>query len=1210
MSRWVATGRDCRDPALLDAVRQAACLVGVGRIPSVTELPNLNSPALYGAIRPRLLFPTDLTQRLDPAQLRHVLLHECAHIQRRDIALNWLLAVLQAIYWFHPLVWFAFARLRAERELACDEIALQAAGADESEAYGRTILRLLSSWSRTTPSPGVVGILEDRRDLKRRLLHIAEFRPGRRFGMAAMLVVALAGAVTLTDAQTTTNSTASKADSTTNLPPVVPLRYTNALAAPENKDLSGGGNWAAAPRGSNVFGGVHFEIDGLVQLASKSSVGYQREFREYVSLSIPTNRYGSVHLLAATAWSSEANRRIADVIWRYTDGTLKRSPILYTGHVRDWWRRPFEEPRHVYSKFAKAAALWSSPDAVKNGAALRMYRVTLANPEPARTVASLQVQSAMENASLMFLAVSLDPLAPGQRPDPTPDLEPEDPKWTGHLGVSVIDAGTSNVIGGASVVANVRGDKASGERTYTANGSGVADVLTPAEGARSISVTASAKGYSPTKLTLSFGPTNPMPAFVTVRLHGGLEMGGIILDTAGAPIANAKVHVYRYWTGNDSMRDEGEQSGFGFKDITTGPDGRWEASGIPKNLLNRVGLSVTHDDYVQTSIGSISQSPNVETELLEKRHEIRLVAALKVTGIVVNPDGQPVPNAEVRLGARFSGRSRDGKTDAAGRFSIGGQAIGETIILAKARGYGPVVEKLNITAATPEVRLTLKAGNRFIGRVVDPDNQPLEGVWVSVDQMHRFDDALSDELADISTRTGADGRWEWDAGPDVEMNFSFGKDGFARKSGIAFKPNAEEQVVTLGPPRQVEGVVLDEDSGDPVTEFKLEPRGNWWQQDDARSFKTADGRFSMALDKEHYDKFHVTSPTHEPRDEPIPPAVNGVVQMTLRLKKSEDWSGTVVNANGQPIAGVTVALSGNHGGVSLQSGHLESHSDSVISVSGPDGSFKLSAVQSPIAVVAASPDGFGVATVDEFRTSRRVRLLPYGRVEGTYRGRVDDNGTAKLSLQLFTGTGGGYIGVSGDWGGFQNPVTAGGTFSFTRVPAGNHQLVRLIQAGANSWTHAPLKDAPVEPGKTTTVEVTIEGVRVTAQLAYPTGVDTSGFQRNAMLQSASPFRLKPGMTQEQIKALVDNPEFMEAMKRVKHFGCALQSDGSLLAEDIPAGSYDLQVFAFESKDGKPVRQFMAMQSFTIPEGAENGSTLDLGSLPLVPQVLPGETPQP
>jgi len=128
-----------------------------------------------------------------------------------------------------------------------------AAGADESEAYGRTILRLLSSWSRTTPSPGVVGILEDRRDLK--LLHIAEFRPGRRFGMVAMLGVALAGAVTLTDAQTTTNSAASKAASTTNLPPVVPLRYTNSLSAPENKDPTSGGNWAGAPRGSNVLGG-------------------------------------------------------------------------------------------------------------------------------------------------------------------------------------------------------------------------------------------------------------------------------------------------------------------------------------------------------------------------------------------------------------------------------------------------------------------------------------------------------------------------------------------------------------------------------------------------------------------------------------------------------------------------------------------------------------------------------------------------------------------------------------------------------------------------------------------------------------------------------------------------------------------------------------------------------------------------------------------
>jgi beta-lactamase regulating signal transducer with metallopeptidase domain len=44
--------------------------------------------------------------------LRHVFLHELAHLKRHDIALNWLFAGAQALHWFNPLVWLAFQQAR------------------------------------------------------------------------------------------------------------------------------------------------------------------------------------------------------------------------------------------------------------------------------------------------------------------------------------------------------------------------------------------------------------------------------------------------------------------------------------------------------------------------------------------------------------------------------------------------------------------------------------------------------------------------------------------------------------------------------------------------------------------------------------------------------------------------------------------------------------------------------------------------------------------------------------------------------------------------------------------------------------------------------------------------------------------------------------------------------------------------------------------
>ena len=175
--------------------------MGVRRRVALCETAAVQSPALCGVFRPRLLLPRGLAGRLSPAELRHVLLHELAHLKRHDLALNWLATALQVLHWFNPLVWLAGVRMRADRELACDALALETAGEAEKQAYGETILRLLEGFTHTTRLPGLVGILEDKRQLRRRILAIAGFRkPSRGSALAAVLVAGLA-VVGLTDAQ-------------------------------------------------------------------------------------------------------------------------------------------------------------------------------------------------------------------------------------------------------------------------------------------------------------------------------------------------------------------------------------------------------------------------------------------------------------------------------------------------------------------------------------------------------------------------------------------------------------------------------------------------------------------------------------------------------------------------------------------------------------------------------------------------------------------------------------------------------------------------------------------------------------------------------------------------------------------------------------------------------------------------------------------------
>jgi beta-lactamase regulating signal transducer with metallopeptidase domain/uncharacterized GH25 family protein len=188
-------GADLR--ALLEDCRREFRL---SRRIELVETDAVQSPALFGLFRLRLLLPRGFGGQFGRRELRYIFLHELAHVQRGDLWLNWLVTALQILHWFNPLLWLGFARLRADRELACDELALVRAGDQAGTAYGETVVKLLESLTRPAAIPGLVGILEDREQMRRRVSMIANYRrPGRWSMLAAVLVLALALAA-LTDA--------------------------------------------------------------------------------------------------------------------------------------------------------------------------------------------------------------------------------------------------------------------------------------------------------------------------------------------------------------------------------------------------------------------------------------------------------------------------------------------------------------------------------------------------------------------------------------------------------------------------------------------------------------------------------------------------------------------------------------------------------------------------------------------------------------------------------------------------------------------------------------------------------------------------------------------------------------------------------------------------------------------------------------------------
>ncbi|HLK68264.1 MAG TPA: TIGR03435 family protein [Bryobacteraceae bacterium] len=173
------------------AVRTATPLPIGLPIPVLTSSLPLE-PGIFGVFRPLLLLPQGLPDRLTRAQLDAVLAHEMCHLRRRDNLAAGLHMLVEAIFWFDPLVWWLESRLVEERERACDEEVLRQSHDPETYAEGILSVCKLYLSSPLACMPGVTGA-----DLRKRIEAIMTQPALRKLTVAKTLLLASAGVASL-----------------------------------------------------------------------------------------------------------------------------------------------------------------------------------------------------------------------------------------------------------------------------------------------------------------------------------------------------------------------------------------------------------------------------------------------------------------------------------------------------------------------------------------------------------------------------------------------------------------------------------------------------------------------------------------------------------------------------------------------------------------------------------------------------------------------------------------------------------------------------------------------------------------------------------------------------------------------------------------------------------------------------------------------------
>ena len=163
---FLRKNRQVPDGALADEVAAFINNYSLRRFPQIWEIEGYGQPFVWGFWQGAVYLPTGFERQGTRRQRQGILMHELAHVQRKDAAVNALQLLVQAIFFFHPLIWWTNRKIRQKRKKCCDETAIARLNAIPKQ-YGTAIVDSLVQkfeQHRTVPTLAIAGPIKNIED--------------------------------------------------------------------------------------------------------------------------------------------------------------------------------------------------------------------------------------------------------------------------------------------------------------------------------------------------------------------------------------------------------------------------------------------------------------------------------------------------------------------------------------------------------------------------------------------------------------------------------------------------------------------------------------------------------------------------------------------------------------------------------------------------------------------------------------------------------------------------------------------------------------------------------------------------------------------------------------------------------------------------------------------------------------------------------------
>ena len=122
-------------------IKRAAEKVGLRKMPAVRIVPDGAGPLVTGVFNPLVIVPNNFSETFEIQQRHFALVHEFAHIKRRDLWVALATLIFRAVNWPNPLVHYASHKLRGDQEAACDAFVVKVTGGETAHSYAETLVK-------------------------------------------------------------------------------------------------------------------------------------------------------------------------------------------------------------------------------------------------------------------------------------------------------------------------------------------------------------------------------------------------------------------------------------------------------------------------------------------------------------------------------------------------------------------------------------------------------------------------------------------------------------------------------------------------------------------------------------------------------------------------------------------------------------------------------------------------------------------------------------------------------------------------------------------------------------------------------------------------------------------------------------------------------------------------------------------------------------